>query len=506
MAANSPVQGSLPAHQKKVRPMTRQRRLHIINDSAGVQKPPDPARRRFLGASLAGAASASLGGIACRKAESDAQASDAEPPSLEVRRSGQRDPFDIQPHYKPFSETRVIQKTGPLSAHPELIPKMAKFVFPGFDNTQPGYTQKDWALMVGAHSLKFLLTARDDPYEQRPFDHSLLDLKPTSSSPTESEGELPAALRILQGNHVYKEQYAFEGRKEASDAVKRAARLYGADLVGIIPRDPRFDYERFYSPTKGEHGWEDIPFEPKAVIMLGFAMDYESIRAAPYHTGDAGTGEGYSQMHKTGYQLQIFLKNLGYRAVYGGNEFGLSIPYAVQAGFGEAGRHGLLINYKYGPRIRLAKVLTELDYLDFDTPVEFGVKEFCRRCQRCADACPAQCISKETEPTYEPSFQHDGNWFINPGSKKWYNDLLKCFHFWAENGNGCSSCIASCPYNKPDFWHHRFVDKLSATLPGPVHSVMREMDIAFGYGDTFSEKDVHDFWDSNDKDYTGGPK
>ncbi|MEO1332411.1 MAG: reductive dehalogenase [Myxococcota bacterium] len=493
-----------------------QSQLPILNNAEqGDASPPNPSRRRFVGMSILSAAAglaAASSAAARRDSDPDEDHAFDDEVELQVRKLGRIDPFDIRSDYKPWSETKVIQKTGPLADHPELIPKMAKFVFPGFDNSQPGYTQKDWALMVGSHSLKFLMSVRPDPYAQHPFDASLLDMKPPDEDPIDAEDsesrkrELPSVLKLLMGDHVYKEQYVFESPKEASNAVKRAARLYGADLVGIVPRDPRFDFDEFYSPTKGKHGWEDIPFQVKTVIMLGFEMDYEGMRAAPYHTGDAATGEGYSQMHKTGYQLQIFLKNLGYHAVYGGNEFGLSVPYAVLAGFGEVGRHGLLINYKYGPRIRLAKVLTDLDVFEFDEPVEFGVQEFCKRCQRCADACPSQAISKEREPSYGPSFEHDGNWFVNPGAKKWYNDLLKCFHFWAENGNGCSSCITSCPYNKPDFWHHRLVDKISATLPGPVHSVMREMDIMFGYGTTFNEADVYEFWDADDKDYSGRPK
>jgi hypothetical protein len=47
------------------------------------------------------------------------------------------------------------------------------------------------------------------------------------------------------------------------------------------------------------------------------------------------------------------------------------------------------------------------------------------------------------------------------------------------------------------------VDKFNAILPGPVHSFMREMDIVFGYGNTFDEKAVKKFWASKGRKYLG---
>ena len=58
------------------------------------------------------------------------------------------------------------------------------------------------------------------------------------------------------------------------------------------------------------------------------------------------------------------------------------------------------------------------------------------------------------------------------------------------------NCITSCPYNKPDFWHHAFTDSLNVIMPGPAHAFMREMDKAFGYGTTFDQENVKRFWKS----------
>ncbi len=420
--------------------------------------------------------------------------------------------LEFKESYKQFDQINVIQTTGPFNHRPEIIPKMMKLVFPNIEDTEPGFTQLDWALTKAASALKFKMETLLGKWDQDEYDFSMLDYKPAGDKTKDIDPakggikngrQIPPIYKVLESNFVYKKKYEFNSKKEAADAIKRAARLYGADLIGITKRDERFDYEKFYSPAKKVHGWEDIPFEPKSVIVLAFEMDYEAMAAAPTHVADAATGEGYSDMYKTAYQLSVFLKNLGYHAIPSTNDIGLSVPYAIQAGLGEYGRNGLLVTYKYGPRVRLAKVYTDFDFVEYDKPMQFGVLEFCKRCMRCADACPANCITKEEEPTFEPSFDTQGNWFVNPGTKKYYNETLKCFDFWSENGNGCSSCITSCPYNKPDFWHHRLVDKISALLPGPVHTFMKEMDKIFGYGNTYDKEALKKFWDSRGKEYLG---
>ena len=73
----------------------------------------------------------------------------------------------------------------------------------------------------------------------------------------------------------------------------------------------------------------------------------------------------------------------------------------------------------------------------------------------------------------------------------------------SNNGPECINCISTCPYNKPDFWHHRLVDGITAAMPGAVHTFMREMDIGFGYGNVDDEAAVDKFYDSEDKNYDG---
>jgi epoxyqueuosine reductase len=392
-----------------------------------------------------------------------------------------------------------------------------------FDPDKPGHDQLSKAVCGGAWAL---INKVAGPSGAAISDYGLLRW-------TQPEDKPPSSF--ADHNFVQKEKYRFKSKEDASAAIKRAARLYGADLVGITRRDTRWDYSEFFNPVPpmGREmfpppptpesipkimammqkwgpkdwffGWEKFPFKPKTVIVVGFEMDYEGISASPSEVSSAAVADRYSVMVKVAYQLSVFLKQLGYNAVPCGNDTALSIPYAVSAGLGETGRHGLLINYKYGPRIRLAKVYTNLDLVEYDKPKTFGVKDFCRNCKRCADSCPSKAISFDTDPSFEPTHDDKDPFYNNKGALKWYVNCRKCFQFWEKNGADCSNCIASCPYNKPDFWHHRIVRKMGKIEIDVLHAFLREMDIVFGYGNTFDVKAVERFFENrSDRDYDGG--
>jgi epoxyqueuosine reductase QueG len=106
-------------------------------------------------------------------------------------------------------------------------------------------------------------------------------------------------------------------------------------------------------------------------VAIAVEMDYETIALSPSSLEGAATGLGYSRMSSVGYSVATFIRALGYRAFANGNDVSLSIPYAIAAGLGELGRHGMLITPEYGPRVRLVKVFTELE-LKPDKPKTFG--------------------------------------------------------------------------------------------------------------------------------------
>ena len=143
--------------------------------------------------------------------------------------------------------------------------------------------------------------------------------------------------------------------------------------------------------------------------------------------------------------LGEFIRNLGYTAIQCGNDTGLSVPLAIDAGLGQLGRHGLLITPQFGSRIRLCKIFTDLP-LHADQPIDFGVTTFCRQCKRCAEACEVDAISMDDEPTFTPTCKSN-----NPGVLKWPVNAERCYEFWCDNGGDCSTCIAVCPYTRRTF-------------------------------------------------------
>ena len=111
----------------------------------------------------------------------------------------------------------------------------------------------------------------------------------------------------------------------------------------------------------------------------------------------------------------------------------LLIPPAIECGFGELGKHGSIINREYGSSFRLASVLTDIPLLPTQEE-NYGVDDFCSRCQVCSNACPPDAILPEK--------------VMVRGEEKWYVDFDKCIPFFNENA-GCAICIAVCPWSIP---------------------------------------------------------
>jgi reductive dehalogenase len=178
-------------------------------------------------------------------------------------------------------------------------------------------------------------------------------------------------------------------------------------------------------------------------------------------------------MAVTSTTLAEFIRLLGYRAIPAGNGVGLSIPMAVDAGLGELGRMGLLITPKYGPRVRLAKVITDMPLIP-DSPIRFGVTEFCETCMLCADDCPSGAVTRGPQ-TWEGKSPSN-----NPGTFKWYAEPEKCYDF---NGFSCSNCKRVCPFTKPNnAWLHRMIRKIIDARVKPLNNLMVTLDQASGYG------------------------
>jgi epoxyqueuosine reductase len=269
-----------------------------------------------------------------------------------------------------------------------------------------------------------------------------------------------------------------------SRIVKRAARFLGADDVGVCRVHPNLVYSREYNLMTGEHNPLELPEGCDNAVVLAVAMDYETSRYSPDGISGASTGLGYSMQAVVANLVAAFIRGLGYRAVPSGNDTALSIPLAMAAGLGELGRMGLLLTPKFGPRVRIAKVFTDLP-LACDTYRPFGVARFCRTCKKCASHCPSQAISFD-EPTLRgPSLSN------HSGVRKWYIHPEKCFLFWVKNWMDCNNCVMTCPFNKPPGGIHdltRFFIRKTALF----NRLFVRIDDLLGYGKSIRDKN---FWE-----------
>jgi len=286
---------------------------------------------------------------------------------------------------------------------------------------------------------------------------------------------------------------------DASLVVKHASLFYGASQAGIAELNPLWIYSDSFSPTREDRSraipvlregerferTEDalyIPPSMNRVVALAFEENYFGIANSPGRLASAAVGDGYSRMAYTANTLAQFIRGLGYRAIPAGNGTGLSIPIAVDAGLGQLGRMGLLMTPKYGPRVRLAKVITDMPLVP-DSPIEFGVTEFCKSCMLCAEECPSKAVSEEPQTWKGKSLSN------NPGTFKWYINSEKCYDY---NGFSCSNCKRVCPFTKPNnSWLHRIIRTAIQGKINPLNKVMVTLDQASGYGQQLQDKE---FW------------
>lgn len=228
---------------------------------------------------------------------------------------------------------------------------------------------------------------------------------------------------------------------EASDMVKHAATTVGADLIGIAEYDERWTYTERFSAATGEAKANPLPDDVANVIVIGQAMDERLIDTAPSALSGAATGMGYSQDAVVLLTIAQFIRNLGYTAVASMNDTALAIPYAIKAGLGEYGKHGLVITPEFGTSVRFGRIFTDMP-LALDSPIRFGVAEMCEICDACSKACPGRAIPN-VAPTVE---RHNRSNIL--GIRKWSIDGEKCFAYWSKINSDCSVCVRVCPFTR----------------------------------------------------------
>jgi len=107
---------------------------------------------------------------------------------------------------------------------------------------------------------------------------------------------------------------------------------------------------------------------------------------------------------------------------------------AVMAGLGWIGRSGLFVSSKYGPRVRLGTILT-----DMELPQGPGIcEQGCGECGKCVESCPAMALT--------------GNLWSEGSARESIVDARACSEYMNSKfkhigrGSVCGICIRVCPY------------------------------------------------------------
>ena len=203
--------------------------------------------------------------------------------------------------------------------------------------------------------------------------------------------------------------------------VKEQARLQGADLVGVASMDRFEGAPKQYDPRY-------IFPDAKAMVVLGFRIPRGTLRGIEEGTYFIGySSMGYSAINHVRQPMVLwgltnFLEDRGWEAVPIHNEWRwthgvrkdgttTSRPVspdkpapdvkiqmrlaAVAAGLGEIGWNHLLLTPEFGPRQRLACLIT-------DAPLEpdpLFEGQICDRCFMCAQDCTGKAISTTESET-----------------------------------------------------------------------------------------------------------
>ena len=201
--------------------------------------------------------------------------------------------------------------------------------------------------------------------------------------------------------------------------IKAKAAELGANLVGVCRLRPHMI----------DLGSE-VPHE--FVIACCVAEDYEKVLEGP----DAVEEEAmrtYAKCTEIATALAAHVREMGYPAIahHNGASEVQAIPIFYQVGFGELGRHGSLINEKFGASFRPGFVTTDLPLVE-DKPREFGVQDFCMNCNVCQRNCPGDAIPQD--------------YVLTHGIKRWLIDLEKCYPYSRLRDEYCHLCVDACPY------------------------------------------------------------
>ena len=242
---------------------------------------------------------------------------------------------------------------------------------------------------------------------------------------------------------VDKWRVRFEDSPDKNQTIREMVLALGAVAVGCTSL--REEYIYTHKGRFAEDYGHQIRLDNPSVIIFLVEMDFDEMKRAPRAEAIRESARQYWRAAVVARNLEAVLKAAGYaaKAHYDAHYDLILPPLAVEAGLGEVGRNNFLIANRFGSRVRIAAVTTDL-LLGQDVPIYLGVDHFCSICRKCADNCPSRALSLIGREEVR-------------GVRKWPTETEKCYAYWRQVGTDCGICMAVCPFSHRNTLFHNLV-------------------------------------------------
>ncbi|MBI4361751.1 MAG: hypothetical protein HY558_01105 [Euryarchaeota archaeon] len=218
--------------------------------------------------------------------------------------------------------------------------------------------------------------------------------------------------------------------------VKQRARELGIGIAGVAAYNPLYTFENYKEHMRYPHA-----------VVLAMEQGREQTDTIPSWVAELEVFHTYIRLVKAALKLGDHIRSRGYHAQVHHPTFSSAVyhHYFIEAGVGQMGAGGWAISPEYGPRMRITMLTTDAP-LTHDTPKDWGIPQFCEKCQVCIRRCPGQAISKERL------------WWR--GVYKHKIRLERCLPMVVKY-SGCAVCMKVCPFHK--YGYNRVMEHYART-------------------------------------------
>ncbi len=248
--------------------------------------------------------------------------------------------------------------------------------------------------------------------------------------------------------------------------VKEMVKALGAAAVGFTRIRPGYIYSR--KGRFAEDYGEPVVLDHPGAILFLVEMDFDEMQKAPGVEVLRESAHQYRRAAVISMTVVDVLKGAGFsaKAHYDAHYDLILPPLAVEAGLGELGRNNILIADRYGSRVRIGAVSTDMDLAE-SLPIRLAADEFCTICMKCAENCPSRALSVGEKEDVR-------------GVEKWPTDAEKCYAFWRQTGSDCGICMTVCPFSHRNNLFHNSVRSVIRLNPWIRYIALRFDDLIYG--------------------------